>query len=59
MPVFLSNGTILVEDDKFIYLIYARLSNFKHGQKPDVAAQSMAKIIKAKLEDPFGKEVKK
>jgi len=33
--------------------------NYKNGQKPDVAAQSMAKIIKAKLEDPFGKEIKK
>jgi len=33
--------------------------NYKHGQKPNVAAESMAKIIKAKLEDPFGKEIKK
>lgn len=33
--------------------------NYKNGQKPDVAAQSMAKIIKAKLDDPFGKETKK
>lgn len=33
--------------------------NYKHGQKPDVAAESMARIIKAKLEDPFGKEIKK
>ncbi len=29
--------------------------NYKHGQKPNVAAESMAKIIKTKLEDPFGK----
>jgi len=29
--------------------------NYKNGQKPDVAAQSMAKIIKDKLGDPFGK----
>ena len=33
--------------------------DYKNGQKPDVAAQSMAQIIKAKLEDPFGKEIKK
>lgn len=33
--------------------------NYKHGQKPNVAAESMAMIIKAKLEDPFGKEIKK
>jgi len=33
--------------------------NYKHGQKPNVAAESMAKIIKAKLDDPFGKETKK
>lgn len=33
--------------------------NYKNGQKPNVAAESMAKIIKAKLEDPFGKEIKK
>jgi hypothetical protein len=33
--------------------------NYKHGQKPNIAAESMAQIIKAKLEDPFGKEIKK
>ncbi len=33
--------------------------NYKHGRKPDEAAKSMARIIKAKLEDPFGEEVKK
>ena len=33
--------------------------NYKHGQKPDKAAKSMARIIKAKLENPFGDEAKK
>ncbi len=33
--------------------------NYKNGQKPDVAARSMAAIIKAKLEEPFGKEARK
>lgn len=30
--------------------------NYKHGQKPDKAAKSMARIIKAKLDNPFGEE---
>ena len=32
--------------------------NYKHGKKPDEAAKSIARIIKTKLEDPFGDTIK-
>ena len=30
--------------------------NYKHGKNPDAASKTIAKVIKAKLENPFGKK---
>jgi hypothetical protein len=40
-------------------ILMAVAINYKHGKKPDAAAKSMARIIRAKLEDPFGNNNKK
>jgi len=33
--------------------------NYKHGKNPDAASKTIAKVIKAKLENPFGKKKRK
>lgn len=48
----------IIEPEKGETLMVVSI-NYKHGQNVDKAAKSMAKVIKEKLEDPFGKEAKK
>lgn len=55
----IQNASIKIIDAEDSSTLMVVAINYKKGKKPNKAAESMAKIIKSKLENPFGESKKK
>lgn len=55
----IQSATLKIIDVENTDILMVVSINYKHGKNPDAASKTMAKVIKAKLENPFGKKKKK